>query len=202
MRHLFGAAMAAITAVTSVTVMTGPVQARGWELDAPDERLEEVLYGLNQVCLPAQRAGMQVGDYEKANRSKLTLQRRRNPNSTRIPMWSMTARSDVAVLGDEAGCTVSTSFREDQSDRLLPDLRGALTEGASAYQVVSGNPDNHDERLVVAFCKPDGQGGVDSFYLYEWVQNEPGEVGRRQPREILYLSLIAPTERFCPQGAQ
>ena len=194
MRQIWGAALAVVMAGT------GAAHAKGWELDDPTERLDELIYGLEQVCLPAQRAGQQVGDFEKANRSSLTLQRRQNPNGRATPMWGIDARSDVVIVGDDSGCTVSTSFREEQADLLIPALRGRLTEGSSGYQVVSGDPESYSERLTVAFCKPDGAGGQDSFLLYEWVQLEQPEAGRRQPRDILYVSITTPQEPFCAQG--
>ncbi|MEM9234646.1 MAG: hypothetical protein AAGA69_10490, partial [Pseudomonadota bacterium] len=149
---------------------------------------------------PAQRAGQDVGDFEKDNRNSLTLARRQNPNSKRTPMWGVNSRSNVVVMETEGGCNVSTSFREDQSDRLIPEMRAYLSGKAVASEVVSGSPDNYDERLAVAYCVPNDTGGVDSFLLYEWVQNETAETGRRANRDILYVSLVAPSAGFCPQG--
>jgi len=191
MQRLWGLAAAA----TMMFPATG--FAKGWELDDPVERLADLQYGINEVCLPAQRAGQTASQFEQANRQSLTLQRRRNNSNVRNATWTIGAvTSDVVVSDTENGCTVSTSFRADHADRLIPDLRGGLTERANGYQVVSGDPDSYRERLSVAFCLANASGGTDSLMLYEWVEPEM-EAGRRQPRDILYISLVVPQAGFC-----
>lgn len=188
----------AATVVAAALVVPGIAQAKGWELDDPNERLAEIMYGLEQVCIPAQQQGMLASDYEKANRNGLTLSRRQNPVNRSIPMWGVDVRSDVVVQESDGGCTVSTSFREVHADRLIPQLRANLENKAAASEVISGSADNYDERFGKAYCTTQETGlGVDSVLLYEWTQPELLS-GQRRPEEILYLTLVVPTTGFCP----
>lgn len=164
------------------------------------EALEDLAYGLQQVCLPAQRAGQVLSEFEAAHRGDLKLIRMRVGNSTKVNMWGIGGNSDAAVLEDDAGCTASMSMWEKDAKTLSSALRGFLTANADQYEVVSGDPENSRETLVVAFCARLETGGVDSWYLYEY-SGEPEIIsGQRRPERQRFISLVVPTEPFCPQA--
>lgn len=170
------------------------------ELLNSSERLQALDYGLKEACLPAQRAGQNISAYEQAHRRELKLNRARVSNSTQVNMWIVGgSSSDVAVMEDPAGCTVSMSFWEDSREKIVPDVRALLTGSADQYQVVSGDPDDKMQTLVVAFCAKNDEGTVDSWYLYEYL-GEPEAVPRQKRRmRQQFISVIAPVEPFCPQ---
>ena len=200
MRKRLGAAALAVMGSMAGSAMA---QQGATALVNAGERLDDLAYGLFEVCLPAQRAGLSLGDFEATNRNALNLARKRTANSTRIATWSVQGSREVAVLENESGCTVSTSFWQEDADQLIPDLRGRLTGAAAQYQVVQGNPDDiGDTGLVVAFCAAGENGERDSWYLYETLGKPEQLSGQRRTARQYFVSIVAPTEPFCAPEAQ
>lgn len=163
-----------------------------------NERLEDLAYGLQQVCIPAQRAQQSLGEYESRNREALKIVRRQVANSTKVGMWLIGSRSDVAILEDQNGCTVSMSMWEKDANKIIPDMRGYLTANADQYQVLAGDPEKRSDPLNVAFCANAGPGIVDSWYLTEFAGNWEDIPGQRRRERQIFISIIVPTEPFCP----
>jgi hypothetical protein len=172
--------------------------ARGFELNNPDERLEDINYGLTEVCLAAQKAGMSAKDYIRENVRRLTLVRYRDGSSTTTDMWKISGGSDVAVAVDDKGCTVSTSFEFDDRDDLVPILKDSLSSQNTRNQMLQGDAENDRETRVTAYCRPT-EGGQDGFVLYEYLQLDQ-KPGQFRPLEVQYLSVVVPNEPFCAQG--
>ena len=190
---------AVAVAVAGATLGSAMAQQGATALVNAGERLDDLSYGLFEVCLPAQRAGQRLGDFEAANRSALTLSRKRTSNSTRVATWAVRGSREVAVLENDSGCTVSTSFWQEDADQLIPGLRGRLTGAAAQYQVVQGNPDDIGENgLVVAFCAAGEKNGQrDSWYLYETLGKPEQLSGQRRTARQYFVSIVAPTAPFC-----
>ena len=169
------------------------------ELANPAARLKDIKTGLFEFCLPAQRAGQTASEYEASHRQDLPLSRMQLSNTSQVNAWGFRTGGDVAVMENEAGCTVSMSFWQSDSQKIVPDLRGMLTTSADQYQVVSGDPDKPGSGLVVAFCNTVEPGVVDSWLLYESL-GKPEEVWGQRRRERQYvISVVTPTEPFCAQ---
>jgi hypothetical protein len=167
-------------------------------LDA-DSRMRDLADGLHEVCLPAQRAGMTANEFMRAN-PDVQRARGRLSNTTKTNMWSVSGAGDVRILEDDAGCTVSMSFWEEDSPKMTPLIRGYLTSQADRYEVIGGDPEASKGGLTVAFCAQNEPGKVDSWLLYEF-WGEPQDIPAQRRREQQkFVSVVVPTEPFCPQG--
>lgn len=166
-------------------------------LTNPTRRMKDLTYGLNEICLPAQRQGVSVDSYISANESTLRVKRARNLSSTQTEIWLVGSKKYVSVMQRGANCTVSTSFSKDRRFKIMDELEVMLNTDASYVEVIHTMDEEPKDRARSIYCRPNPEGENDSYIFDQWIQELDPPHGSRRRRKILFLSISAPTQTIC-----
>lgn len=189
--------LSAVTAlsVVALSAETASAQSAKWDLLSPDRRIDAMVYGLSNVCLPAQAAGVDTGDFIRSNRNSVNVRRVRSFNESRERIWEVDGEDSVAVIESENGCTVSTGFEIVDRDKFTPALVESIGAGAQSRVLEEWSDETGAARTL--YCIPNDTGQPGGIILSEVTRQEAPDVGRRRPVDVLYVSLLVPPTSFC-----
>ena len=161
-----------------------------------EERLiTDMIDGLTQVCLTAQRSGIDTKTMVAAYEGPLTLLQTRFSNTTFDDAWRISEDGRAYVIHGEQGCTVSAEVRGEDVD-IGDALHAALKEISVSDAQVSKTRDG----AAYAYCVGYADGGYGSFnYFTTLSRREPG-LGRTIPIKVRSMILTVPPKNTCGVG--
>ena len=180
--HLaFAATIAALSA--DAVAQTTPRQ---------DRLITDMIDGLTQICLTAQRSGIDTKQMVAAYKGPMTLQQTRFSNTTFDDAWRLSDDGRAFVIHGEQGCTVSAEVRGEDVN-----VAGALREALTAISVSDARVGGGRDSEAYAYCVGYADGSYGSFnYFTTLDKREPG-LGRRVPIKVRSLILTVPPENTC-----
>ena len=192
-----------VLAAVAALFAAGELSAAFADADAllrPGRRLDDLTYGLHEICLPAQARSQSVDQFIAENDASLKVKKSRLGNTSQTEAWLVGSKKYVSVMRRGANCTVSTSFAYDKRRKIMDDLKAMLAEGTSDIEVVVDAESDAKKSGRIAYCRPNADGQNNGYILDQWVQELDPPKGSRRRREVLFISISAPTRTFCNSG--